>query len=200
MAQIQGPGTGLNLIARGTGANVDVLQAVANRTEGSGIIEVTLDTRIEIPWSPDIHLGGLVKAGLAAFQSTIKAIPGVHLDRDITWTQHDGFGVLRIEARNNPLPVILGPIVAVLLPWLTGLGIILGLSIIAWKLFGAPVKSGVKSVTQPGADSEVNSVAIQQLNQASTQTHSATKSGTSVILIILAGIFVAFLFSSGKGL
>ena len=172
----------MHLIAQGTGADVDVLQAVANRTEGSGVIELTLDTRIKKFWFipdplfPDIEIGNLVKAGLAAFQSTIKAIPGVHLDRNITWTQYDGFGVLRIEARNNPLPVILGPIVATLIPWLIRLRpwiIGLGSLILGWKLFGGPAASGVKSVA---------------------------KSATTFMLIILAAIVIFVILSGGKGL
>ena len=121
-------------VARGTGLDLTRFQQIASTIEGSGAIEIELDTRIEIPFAPDIHLGRLIRLHLSALDLALKAIPGVHLDNPITFTEGVGRGVLRIEVRNNPVLVVLGPVVAALIPWLVGLGIVLTLMLIGWVL------------------------------------------------------------------
>ena len=135
-------------VARGTHVDLSRLQQIANTVRGSGAIVLHLDTRVEIPFAPDIHLGPMIRLNLKALDLALRAIPGVHLDNPITFTESAGRGVLRIEARNNPVPLILGPIVAALIPWLIGLGIILTLILIGWVLLkkalgGSPVAIGI---------------------------------------------------------
>lgn len=156
----------MKLVAAGT--NLDALQAAANKVQGSGTIVIDIDTKVEIPFAPDIPIGWIIKSHLAAFQWTIKRIPGVHLDKDITWTDNGERGRLTIEARSNPLP-ILGPIVLAMLPWLIGIGIVVALAIIGWKVFDAG-KEAVKSVA-----------------------------GDAGIALMLVGIVVVFMLVAGKG-
>lgn len=137
----------MELVASGDGSNLDRLKAVANRTPGSGVLEFDIDTEFDIPgpnWltGPDIKIGGAIKAGIAALELTLKAIPGVHLDKGVQWTQLDGHGILRIEVRNNPVPLILGPVVLATLPWLLKFGAILVGLIISWKLIKGDVAGG----------------------------------------------------------
>ena len=135
-------------VARGTGVDLNRFQQIANTIEGSGAVVIHLDTRVEIPFFPDIHLGPLIRLHLKALDLALRAIPGVHLDNPISFQEANGRGVLRIEARNNPVPLILGPIVAALIPWLIGLGIILTLILIGWVLLkkalgGSPAAIGI---------------------------------------------------------
>jgi hypothetical protein len=151
------------------GRSVEGLQRAAQDVEGSGTIQITLDTKIEIPWSPDLRLGWAVKSGIWSLERTVKMIPGVHLDRKISWVDNGEQGTLTIEARNNPAPFILAPIVAALLPWLVGLGIVLILAVIGWKIFQAAARS-------------VEGVA-----------------GKAGVLLMVVGIAAVVMIASGKG-
>lgn len=161
----------MELVAQGNGGNLDHLQAVANRTGGSGVIEFDIDTEFDIPgpwWltGPDIKIGGAIKAGIGVLELTLKAIPGVHLDHGIEWTQHDGHGTLRIQVRNNPVPVILGAVVAAVLPWLIALGAFLLVVVIGWKLLKGAITSGGESL---------------------------------MVVILIVGLVIAFIASKGGG-
>ena len=129
----------LELVAQGNGSNTHLLQDVANRTEGSGVIEFEVDTEINIP-GPNIKLGPAIRLGLKALEVALKAVPGVHLDHGIQFTDRNGRGTIRIVIRNNPIPLVLGAAVLVILPWLIKLGVLLLGFIIAWKLFKGEVK------------------------------------------------------------
>ena len=124
----------MNLIAQGTGGDTYRLQEIANSTEGSGVIEFELDTELNIP-GPNIKYGWLIRRGIPALELALKAIPGVHLPKGITFVQGKGRGTLRIPVKNNPVPLVLGPVVAKVLPWLVA---IVG-GIIGWKLFQGSV-------------------------------------------------------------
>ena len=156
------------LVASGDGANLSLLQSVANNLKGSGILEFDIDTQFDIPgpnWltGPDIKIGGAIKAGVGALEVVLKRIPGVHLDHGIEWTQLDGHGILRIEVRNNPVPLVLGPVVLATLPWLLKFGAILVGLIISWKLIKGDVAGG----------------------------------GTTIFLVIVAVLVLLFVFSGG---
>ena len=146
------------------------LQRAVRNVEGSGTIQITLDTKIEIPWSPDIRTGWAVKSGIWSLERTVKAIPGVHLDRQITWVDNGEQGTLTIAARSNPVPVILAAIVAALLPWLVGLGIVLALAFIGWKLIVQPAARKVQEVA-----------------------------GGFGIVLMMVGIVAVVMIASGKG-
>ena len=140
----------LELVAQGDGTNTHLLRKVADRTGGSGAIEFELDTEFDIPgpnWltGPNIKIGAAIRAGIPALELILKAIPGVHLDHGIQFTDRNGRGTLRIPVRNNPAPLVLGGVVAAILPWLIAFGVLLVVVIIGWKLFKGDVK-GVATV------------------------------------------------------
>ena len=133
------------LVAQGGRSDIAGLKKAAESVQGSGAIEIRLDTKIEIPFSPDLRIGWMIKASLWSFERTVKLIPGVHLDRPITWNDNGEEGVLYIEARSNPLPILLAIVVA-LLPYLAALGIVLALSFIGWKIWDAAKEAGAGAV------------------------------------------------------
>lgn len=134
----------LELVAQGDGSDTQLLQAAAERTAGSGVIEFELDTEFDPlgRFGPALKIGAAISAAIPALELTLKAIPGVHLDQGIQWIQHDGHGTLRIVVRNNPAPLVLAPAVAAVLPWLLKFGAILIGFIISWKLVSGDVKGG----------------------------------------------------------
>ena len=141
----------MKLVAQGNASDVGRLQSLANVTEGSGGIEFDIDTQFDIPgpwWltGPDIKIGGAIAAGIGGLEAILKAIPGVHLDHGIKWTQLDGHGILRIDVRNNPVPIILGAVVAAVLPWLAVLVVVGVVLIIGWKLFKGAIAGDANSI------------------------------------------------------
>ena len=154
------------------GRSVESLQSAVRYLEGSATLQITLDTKIEIPWSPDLRLGWAVKSGLWTLEKTIRAIPHVNLNRKITWVDDGEQGVLTISAREN-MPIVLAPIVAALLPWLIGLGIILVLAVIGWKVFQAAARGAGRAVEKIGG-------------------------GFGIVLMVV-GIVAVVMIASGKG-
>lgn len=119
------------LIAQGTSAE-GFRQAVAS-TSGDGLTIIELDFRHVIPVPdplPDIPVGEGIRHSLPAIDVSLRAIPGVHLERPSTYTADEArnVGTVRVFITTNPLPLIPISVAVILL----GLG-----AVIAWRIYKA---------------------------------------------------------------